>query len=702
MSQRPVSRKSNNKKQPIQEPNKDNNELSRIAEEGSNEECPEQYSRYDPKELRDAARIFSPFLKLIDEVTNPYARLVARELCDTFHSLFYPNKHPNDVMKSFNPLLKSQKSIQMWNEFWLYTPESRYKKWVPLRKESLIEINDECDPCRPQDKTDCGPTEHQQCSDSENFIRQRSKSNNRNQKPTQNCDINEPRTPIRQSPECVSYNDMCGSDSYANLCDISPPDNMFDDSYPNLCDISPPADMCEPQFAAGSDSLPVIQSPKSMYSPFLSSRNQKYDSRSDSKYIQNKADDIEFHKEQHVEMSSFDTMSEETIDQNKTDYNTSQNTSINRQYAGDDVYLPYCKPGCSTDPDYVVSDYVENPAQYEYYRVTGNSPLSRGNANDQNVLRAMSRSPVEPELRTNALDDPIIDDECDDSDSVNSEVNINQITCKAKMVASAFTTISLAQQELHRKQNAFKALTKNYLNYASNPIEADPPCADTKSTKKILKAIYKNPPKILMPFDNSEWNDNCFRDKDFVRLLPFYEIVHNQLEYISKIQREYGVNMLDDIISVFYHIHYDLGDPRLKNDMLIEHVKLVTKNTWESYFYPGDKKMPAIPEKPELYYSPSPVQQSMSQHLSPIQLRSRQVSPKPPNQVPPALRQVSPKPPKQETPPPSSDQSGPCKNQKPRPSTATHMNRRPQTTSHNRAPDVPQQTENLPVTTKSK
>lgn len=707
MNQRRLSRNCNNNEQPIQESRRDN-------EQESDDECPQRYSRYDPKELRDAARILSPFLRLTDEVNNPYARLVAKELCDTFHSLFYPGQHPVDVMKSFRPLLMSQKSLQMWNEFWLYTPGSRCKEWVPLCKESLVDISDECDPCPPQD--DCGPSNQQQCPGSENFIRRRPNSNDRNRRPTQNCNINEPQTQTRQYPEYDTFEDMNNIDPCGNLLDVSPPDGMFDDSYENLCDVSPPDDMCDYNLPAGSDPLsdtenyqPDVQN--ATYSPFLRTGKQKNYSILDSEYIQDEVDNIECSTGRHIETCLYE-MSEETNDENETCNSTMQQVSSNRQRAGNDIYLPYCQPQCSRDPDYSVPDYVENPAQFNYYRVSGSSPSSRQNANNPNALQIMSRPPVQPELRTNALDDECADnDECDDSDSGESVVSVNEIECKAKMVANAFTTLSLAQQEVDRKKNAFDALTRNYLKYMKNPIESTPPGAGTKSTKQMLRAIYKNPPKSLEPFDTSEWNDNCFRDKEFVRLLPFYEIVHNQLEYVANTQRDYGINMLDDIMSVFYHIHYDLGDPRLKNELLIEHVKLVTRNTWESFFYPGNQKMPAIPEKPEIHNSPSPLRRSVPQHLSPIQpldptnlspiqLQSRHTSPRPPNQVPPALRQVSPMPPRQETPPSSAVQTAPRREQQPRP--CTTANRRPQEQTSNRAPDVPQPTENPCVATKSK
>jgi len=160
--------------------------------------------------------------------------------------------------------------------------------------------------------------------------------------------------------------------------------------------------------------------------------------------------------------------------------------------------------------------------------------------------------------------------------------------------------------------------------------------------------------------------------------------------------------MLDDIMSTLYHIHYDLGDPRLKNDMLVEHVKLITRNTWETYFY-KDKKMPAIPDKSLENYRPSPqnspqqlyprqqscqsspVQQPGPRQPSPIrQSCPRQVCPKPPNQRPPNVREpVS----------SSSNPSGQSSGGRPRSSNAPkpNVNRNPGATCNQRVADCPQE-----------
>lgn len=121
---------------------------------------------------------------------------------------------------------------------------------------------------------------------------------------------------------------------------------------------------------------------------------------------------------------------------------------------------------------------------------------------------------------------------------------------------------------------------------------------------------------MLRPFDNSEWNDNAFQDRDFIRLVPFFECAQNQLEYISNTQRQYGINMLDDIMFTLFHIHYELGDPHLKNDMLVQHVKEISRNTWETFFYKSARKMPAIPVPPQV---PCPISLQRVSQLQPCQ-----------------------------------------------------------------------------------
>lgn len=111
--------------------------------------------------------------------------------------------------------------------------------------------------------------------------------------------------------------------------------------------------------------------------------------------------------------------------------------------------------------------------------------------------------------RRSPLDDNVNNYERDGSNSDESRVSVDQIACDAKTVANAFTAVSLARQEVERRKNAFDALTLNYFNNVSNPVETDTPHTGTKSTnQKMLNAIYKNSPSTLMPFDNSEWKYN--------------------------------------------------------------------------------------------------------------------------------------------------------------------------------------------------
>ncbi|XP_026807485.1 uncharacterized protein LOC113550073 [Rhopalosiphum maidis] len=643
--------------EPIQEECPDNFE-SQINED---EKCPytDQEPRYDPKELRDAVRILNPFVRLIKDTNNPYARIVAREVCKTFYHLFHTNIHPIDVMKTINWRAKTVRTQQLWNEFWLYVPGSKIEEWVSLREcvknDNLIDFNSYCSPCQTQSENVNSQVDEFQCP-----VNQLSNNENR-----QNQCI---RKTQRNLTEHVNFGDVCGSDTYQSLYDISPPDMNFE----HQC--------------AGSDNFPYIHNfkPKTSgkMSPSTVDQN-KNTFKLNSKQQYGKISETQCQLK-HLNEPTNKNCSvgiEDTMRKIKTKNCTSE---CKRQHAGNDFYFPHSEPGCSAGPTYVPDSGIDT-TQHEYYRITANTPSP-----PRNQLRRLPKTPVEPELRTNALQCSVIDndEECSDSDSVESLKNIQQIACKSSLVANAFTNLSLAKKDLETKTNAFNMLTQHYLNFASNPIEVEPPCPDSPSAKMILQAIYKNPPKIIKPFNDCEWNDNAFHDKDFIRLLPFYESVHNQLEYISKTQRDYGINMLDDIMSTFYHIHYDLGDPRLKNDMLKEHVKLITRNTWESYFY-KDKKMPAIPDKescrptPQQLYpkQPTPVQQSCTRPPNPVQQPcSRQPSsvqrlcPKPPNQRPPNVRQP----------------------QAPR----LNVSRRPPTTSNQRIDDCPQQACNPPVENK--
>ncbi|KAL5240479.1 hypothetical protein ACI65C_007889 [Semiaphis heraclei] len=655
--------------EPIQEECDDNND-SQINED---QNCPyeDQEPRYDPKELRDAVRILNPFVRLIKDTNNPYARIVAREVCKTFYRLFHPNKHPIDVMKTINWRAKTIRTQQLWSEFWLYVPGSKVEEWVSLRElarnDNLIDFSDYCNPCQTQTDNCNSQVDERQCPENQS-------SNN------ENCSVQRRSTPRRQnrcaqgtqrnSPEHLNFEDMCDFVSHPSLYDVSPPP-MMDFEHQS----------------AGSDNLPCdAHNSKSkvsrrIFENFESTFNQNKNSfELDSKQRREKIslnqcrlDQLEESKSKKCSAGFEDAMSEMTI--------VNCTSKCKRQPAGNDYYLPHSVPGCSNDPTCMAEqNHGIDTTQHEYYRISANSPSPQRIQN--NICQPFPKTPVEPELRTNALQCSVTenDEDCNDSDSVESVKSIQQIVCKSNLVANAFTNLSLAKKDLKTKTDAFNMLTRHYLNFVSNPIEVDPPCENSPTAKMILQAIYKNPPKIIKPFNDCEWNDNAFHDKDFIRLLPFYESVHNQLEYISKKQRDYGINMLDDIMSTLYHIHYDLGDPRLKNDMLVEHVKLITRNTWESYFY-KDKKMPAIPEKTQENYGPipqnTPQQPSLIQP-SPVQRSCpRQVCPKPPNQRPSNVRR-----------PRSSNAPNP------------NVNRRPGSTCNQRTADGPQEACNPPAENK--
>lgn len=545
-----------------------------------------QEPRYDPKELRDAVRILSPFVRLMDDVNNPYARIVAREICKTFYRLFHPNMHPKDVMKKINWKSKMQRTKQLWNELRLYVPGGKIKKWVSLREyEDFINFNDNCDlnQARVEIKDSC-PSNHSpinSCPDS-----------------VDNCS---------KPSECsIPVNSRCNTSNNVNLCSRN----------------TVPSTSCKHQ-SAGHDSIPSAHELKSIFRKHISPAAVQINTEDQNKYA------FELSTKQICErISNSKRQLEEIVNSairkhpvNNNIPNIEENDEIsnnctlvhdflNRQSAGNDTILPYCEPSCSTDSP---RDYRDHPSQYEYYRQTANTPRQspRTPQRKQNNFKPLSKTPAELELITNVMKNSGCHEQCvEDSNSavsVSNTLNNTQIVCNANLVANAFTSLSLANNELLMKKEAFRKLTENYLKFSSNPLEVCPPtCSDSPNTRRIMQEIYKNAPKLKNKFDDDEWNDNCFKDRDFVRLLPFYESVHNQLEYISKTQREYGVNMLDDIMSTFYHIHYDLGDPRLKNDMLLEHVRLITQNTWELYFYKGNKKIPAIPEPPQLQCPSSP------------------------------------------------------------------------------------------------
>ncbi|VVC36769.1 Hypothetical protein CINCED_3A016951 [Cinara cedri] len=500
--------------------------------------------RYDPKELRDAIRILSPFVRLMEDANNPYARIVAREVCKTFYRLYHPDIHPKDVMKTVNWKRKAERTKQLWNECRFYIHGGKIKKWVSLRESNFIDFNDLNQALI--EKEDCGPLdscEHQPAGHDPIFCEHESKS-------------------ITQQKH------------------ISP-----------------------------------------AVTRISTEKKKNYASEFNTQQICEKISDSKRQLEKLVEATSkkYSSMPMNNIEESdKISNRTPEHVCIIRQTAGNDTILPHCESGRNTESPY---DYRDNLLQNEYYRKTADS--LRTPRRKQNDLKSLPKTPVEPELRINARDNNECRENCvKDLDSARkstkSTMDITQVTSDATLIAESFANLSLAKTELRKKKAAFRKLTEKYLKFSSNPLEVTPPAySDTPNTRMMMKEIYKNAPKLKIKFDDDEFNDNCFKDRDFIRILPFYEIVHNELEYISKTQREYGVNMLDDIMSTFYHIHYDLGDPRLKSYLVLEHVKLITHNTWELYFYKGNKKIPPIPEPPQFRSPPSPTEMPQQHDIRP-------------------------------------------------------------------------------------
>lgn len=543
------------------------NTQEQSCEEESEYEFPDFEPRYDPKELRDAAKILTPFLRLIEDTNNPYARIVAQELCKTYYRLFHPGTHPVDVIKSIDWNLKFQRTNQLWNEFWQYVPGGRIKEWSTLKLKPLIEFDVSCEPIQPQD------TRRQSTGPSSSL--------------PYRC---------RNEGTCAPAGFNCGHQAAGS--DQPALSNALGSEPDTACT---PASFKNEDKTDRKDHVAELDSNK-ISDEILTSRNGV----------------------------------EQTIDATEKKCCTSkQYDTSNRQVAGNDnVYrLPHCSPGCSSYP----VEWSDHPSQYEYYRVTANSPPPGTPLNqEQRVTRDVDYNDTFYDDIENVSDfDDDFNDGCDgnayddddiacDYDFIDDEVPGGTKEITAAVVANAFTNLALAEQNVQKKKTAFDVLTQNYLEIARKPNEDEPLCAENLTDQQIIEVIHENPPKILRPFDDCEWNDNAFRDRDFVRLLPFFEIFHSQLEYITAKQREFGLDMLDDIMSVLYHMHYDLGDPRLKNDMLIEHARLITKNTWEQYFYNGDNQMPLIPELPPIPRSPPPVDVEQPCTLQPTGLGSPQ------------------------------------------------------------------------------
>lgn len=513
--------------------------------------------RYDPEELRDAARKLGPFLRLIEDTNNPYARIIAREVCKTFYHLFHPNMHPIDVIRSVNWNAKSNRTDQLWAEFWLYVQGSSIKSWEPL--------------CAPSDSSDLNFNGLQPINLMDVFNDEG------------NC---VQRGPVLQPRSQFPERDRTRiSNTRQNVENIHPPDDneMFGHQYAGS-DLFPNTNNSK----SSDQSPPVVKYPKD--------QNQ-YTYELDTKHYSNKTSDNKRHLEPFIEtVSKQSLIFEDNIEENKmTNFNSEFATK--RHAAGYDT--PNSNSGCPIDvlPNQTVD-------QYEYYRITGNSSSSQ--QTQSYIFRPIS-NPPSPIDQVEPINNIIIsDEECDNEGSANGPEfsNENEIEYNASLVANAFTSVSIATQDLQKKKEAFKTLTQNYLTLISSQNNVNSTPMNSPSAQKVLDTITSNQPKAIRTFIDHELNSNAFKDRDFVRLLPFFESVHNKLEYISKEQRDYGINMLDDIMSTLYHIHYDLGDPRLKSDVLVEHVKLITRNTWELYFYNETNRMPDIPEKP--LYTPSP------------------------------------------------------------------------------------------------
>lgn len=515
-----------------------------------------QEPRYDPEELRDAAKKLGPFLRLIEDTNNPYARIIAREVCKTFYHLFNPNMHPIDVIRSVNWNVNSQRTDQLWTEFWLYVQGSFIKSWEPL--------------CTPSDSDDLNFNGLQPINLMDVF--------NDEENCVQGCSILQPKKQYQERDRtCVTHE----CQNVENIHQID--DNEI---FRHQC--------------AGSDLLtqtnnlkPKDQSPRVLRYP--KDQNQ-YVYELNTKQFCDKISDGKHQLEQFIknsskQCSSFDDNTEE-----------SKITNFNSEYTTKRHTAGYDTPNSNlVSPINAIPNTVD---QYEYYRITGNtsSPQQTQSYMFRPILNPPS--PIDQEEPLNNL--IISDEECDNEGSANDVefVNKNEIEYNASLVANAFTSLSIATQELQKKKEAFKTLTQNYLILISNQNNVNSTCINSSSPQRLLNTITSNQPKAIRTFIDHELNSNAFKDRDFVRLLPFFESVHNKLEYIFKEQRDYGINMLDDIMSTLYHIHYNLGDPRLKSDVLVEHVKLITRNTWELYFYNETNKMPDIPEK--LFYTPSP------------------------------------------------------------------------------------------------
>lgn len=574
-------------------------------EESIEEDGVEVEPRYDPKELRDACKVFEPFLRLLGERNNPFASIVAKELCKTFYHIYHPGKHPVDVNKTIDWKAKEIRTCQLWTEFWQYTPDGEVKEWRSLwcAGGDLIDI-DECryqTPRPPAYKTPCP-----------NAPKRSKKMRSRNK--------TRPSKPQAPSPcSLIQFDDGPGCRHQAAGSDLTVP------SLPCTFDNRPPPEATTTDKSEELDSKRIIAQ--------IADSKRELERLVDEKCL--------------------------TVDPDQAAVEDNETSNPNRQPAGNDrppLEMSYCNPGPSSRP---ASD------AYDYYLRTGISPplaqrnlLERYNGPDSTYPEESIKNDQDWDYENNACAPPIDENNLNgvEMPSCNSSFD-EDIDFSPDMLDNLYTNVSLAEKELEKKKAAFSVLVDHYVEFAHNPMELEPPCPESPSAKRVLQAIYQNPPRILQPFDDSKWNVNALRDRDFVKLLPFFETVHNQLEYASKKQCEKSINMLDDVMSVLYHIYYEIGDPRLKNDHLRDHVRLVTKNTWKYYFYPdATRTMPEVPEKPlpqlNISYPPTP-NVSVPHIPSPsIQSPVLQEAPQPPLPVqkPPVRARPAPKSPRHRRP----------------------------------------------------
>lgn len=517
--------------------------LETIPEE-SDESCnqppelPIDQPKYDPGELRDAAKILGPFLRLLEEPTNPYAWLVANELCKTYFRLLHPAVDQNDAIKTLEGKYETSWNHQLWAEFWQYTEDrDNLKPWTSI-KDSLKYFEEICTPVPHSRRQQAIPPRQSSFLDDEQTI---------------------PTTRSSSSSEDVDCKDD-GSGRHDSTKEIA-----------------------DDKLKAAECPVENNRAERQMFD-----YKQLFDNIAESKR------ELEWLAKAVCEMFLIIPMAND---------HEAVGNGPNRQTAGNDKMNTMSRKLLSEIEPYLLrTTGVENyncNAQTRYYTMSANE-------SSWPLLNQLKWTSEPDPAKSNATTDDVQNSDDDAKDD------------HADLVANAFANVSYAEQVLQKKKEAYQMLKSTYSEFIKDPVEMNQPCSMSPTAQQILRAIYDNPPRVLVPLHNSEQSRNAFRDPDFVRLLPFYESVLNQLECSSRKQREYGLNMLDDVLSVLYHIHYDLGDPRLKSDVLTEHVRLITRNTWESYFYRNGRSMPQIPP-PVIPPHQCPAQQRSSGPWNPSQ-----------------------------------------------------------------------------------